>query len=56
MDKWESYIVNFSIYYPIDQDEYMRINGETKALGDWNRGHGPMCMEESEEEVVWLTG
>ena len=28
MDKWESYIVNFSMYYPIEPEEYMRINGQ----------------------------
>ena len=29
-DKWESYTVNFSIYYPIEEVEKMRINGEGK--------------------------
>ena len=29
-DIWESYTVNFSIYYPIEEDEKMRINGEGK--------------------------
>jgi hypothetical protein len=28
-DIWESYTVNFSIYYPLDEElEHMRVNGE----------------------------
>lgn len=34
----------------------MRINGETPQLGDWNRGLGPLEMDESDQEVTWLTG
>ena len=29
-DQWEGYTVNFSIYYPIEEVEKMRINGEGK--------------------------
>jgi hypothetical protein len=57
-DTWESYTVNFSIYYPLQDDyqEYMRINGATEQLGDWKYGKGPLVMEKSEVEVIWLTG
>ena len=34
----------------------MRINGQTTQLGDWNKGLGPLKMEKSDIEVVWLTG
>ena len=41
-DLWETYSVNFSIYYPLDEaTEVMRINGEGKELGAWNKGLGP---------------
>jgi hypothetical protein len=53
---WESYSVNFSIYYPIDEEaEVMKINGEGKQLGSWNKD-GPLTMVQSPVEVVWLTG
>ena len=29
-DIWEGYTVNFSIYYPLEDNEKMRINGEGK--------------------------
>ena len=35
-DIWNSFTVNFSIYYPIKQDvELMRIQGDTLNLGNW---------------------
>jgi hypothetical protein len=34
----------------------MRINGEGKELGAWNKGLGPQKMHQSANEVVWLTG
>ena len=57
-DIWESYTVNFSIYYPLQDEfqEYMRINGATAQLGDWKYGQGPLTMDKSQVEVVWLTG
>lgn len=33
----------------------MRINGDPDELGPWNKGIGPVKMEISETEVVWLT-
>ena len=44
-EKWMEYSVNFSIYYPLDEQlEVMRINGEGKELGAWNKGLGPQNM------------
>jgi hypothetical protein len=34
----------------------MRINGVLEVLGSWNKGRGPIDMEESEKDMVWLTG
>ena len=34
----------------------MRVNGEGRQLGAWNKGQGPIKMSIAEEEVVWLTG
>ena len=34
----------------------MRINGEGKELGAWNKERGPTDMTKAEQEVVWLTG
>ena len=56
LDIWESYTVNFSIYYPLKDNEFMRINGEGKELGSWNKGLGPIKMTHAKKEVVWLTG
>lgn len=33
----------------------MRINGDPEELGLWNKGKGPLTMQESNQEVVWLT-
>lgn len=33
----------------------MRINGDLKQIGAWNKGDGPIKMERG-EEMVWLTG
>ena len=55
-DQFEKYTVNFSVHYPLDDGEHMNINGETDQLGDWHNGKGPLEMQISKEEVVWLTG
>ena len=57
-DSWHQYTVNFSIYYPLknEDEEVMKINGEGKQLGAWNAGKGPRTMIQAKEEVVWLTG
>lgn len=34
----------------------MRVNGEGKQLGAWNKGMGPRNMTKAKNEVVWLTG
>jgi hypothetical protein len=54
-DEWERFTVTFSIYYPIKDDEYMRINGSIEKLGLWNKGEGPVAMTQGEERA-WLTG
>ena len=33
----------------------MRINGDPDELGFWQKGSGPVKMETSKKEVVWLT-
>lgn len=45
-DSWHQYTVNFSIYYPLknEDEEVMKINGEGKQLGAWNAGKGPRTM------------
>lgn len=30
-DKWETYSVRFSIYYPLPKNKEMRLNGEGKV-------------------------
>ena len=56
-DIWETYSVNFSIYYPLsDENECMRIMGEEKEAGKWAQELGPQKMTESINEVEWLTG
>jgi len=32
------------MYYPLEENEKMRINGEGKQLGAWNAGKGPQNM------------
>lgn len=50
--------MNFSIYYPLEDEknQVMRINGEGKELGAWNKGLGPQTMSQAKKEIVWLTG
>ena len=56
-DIWEGYTVNFTIYYPLDMSkQYMRINGEGKDLGRWDKGTGPKRISIAKNEVEWLTG
>lgn len=40
-DKWEKYLVRFSIYYPLNENEHMRIMGEEKEAGKWAKDLGP---------------
>lgn len=55
-DEWERFIVKFSIYYPLKEDEVMRINGSADELGSWNKlDAGPRVMTQG-GEVTWLTG
>ena len=56
-DHFDRYTVNFTMYYPLKDDEYMRINGDPPQLGSWNNPElGPVRMKEAKQEVVWLTG
>ena len=55
-DKFDRYTVNFSMHYPIEECEYMRINGDPEELGLWNKGLGPIKMSRAKQDVVWLTG
>ena len=34
-DKWQTYTVRFSIYYPLSSNKEMRLNGERKIYGRW---------------------
>ena len=47
-DEWEHFTVTFSIYLPLTGDDpsaqYLRINGGTPRLGEWNKGEGPIAM------------
>lgn len=54
-DQFDTYTVNFSIHYPVDSNEHMRINGDPKQLGLWLQ-QGPVKMQLSDKDVVWLTG
>jgi len=55
-DEWEHFKVCFSIYYPgKSATDFMRINGDTNRLGDWNKGAGPLIMKQGKEQVR-LTG
>lgn len=54
-DIWESYTVNFQIYYPLKEHEHMRINGGPPQLGDWLM-QGPRLMELAKEPIIGLTG
>ena len=49
--------MTFSIYLPTSDanTEYMRINGGTERLGDWNKGVGPIEMKIGASRK-WLTG
>jgi hypothetical protein len=40
-DNFNRYMVRFSIYYPLKNKEFMRINGDPLELGNWNKGDGP---------------
>jgi hypothetical protein len=40
---------------PLEDGEYMRINGDLKKLGHWHKGDGPMKMTIGDERVG-LTG
>ena len=42
------------MYYPIKDDEYMRINGDPEELGVWNKRNGPLPMKLG-HEITWLT-
>ena len=44
------------MYYPLKENEYMKINGDTEELGFWQQGAGPVNMQVAPKEVVWLTG
>lgn len=44
------------MHYPIEECEFMRINGDPEELGLWNKGLGPIKMNRSDRDVVWLTG
>ena len=55
-DQFDRYTVNFSMHYPVEDGEYMRINGDTDQLGFWQKGKGAMTMERAKQDVVWLTG
>ena len=53
---WDRYTVTFSIFYPLNEhNEYMRINGGSDKLGDWNKGTGPVSMGIGQKRK-WLTG
>lgn len=57
IDEWEHFTVTFSIYMPTSNvvTQYMRINGQTEKLGDWNKGRGPIKMQIGASRR-WLTG
>ena len=58
-DEWEHFTVTFSIYLPLTGDDptaqYLRINGGTPRLGEWNKGEGPIVMVIGPSRK-WLTG
>ena len=57
VDEWEHFTVTFSIYMPTNnvRTQYMRINGQTERLGEWNKGRGPIKMDIGASRR-WLTG
>jgi len=65
-DMWEMVTVNFSLYYPLQEGEVIRIYGDTLSLGNWGckidgyddkQGElSAKLLKESEKEVEWLTG
>ena len=55
-DQFDRYTVNFTLYYPLKPNEYMRINGDPVELGSWNKLTGPIIMGQSTQAVKWLTG
>lgn len=55
-DQFDRYTVNFSMHYPMEDCEFMRINGDPPELGLWNKLEGPLKMQRARNEVVWLTG
>ena len=44
-DQFDRYTVNFSMYYPLKEGEYMKINGDPPELGFWQKGLGPINMQ-----------
>ena len=44
-DQFDRYNVNFSMHYPVNDSEFMRINGDPEELGFWNKGKGPLPMK-----------
>ena len=34
-DEFNRFSVNFTMYYPLKNDQYMKINGDTPELGFW---------------------
>ena len=54
-DLFDRYTVNFSLYMPLKEGEYMRINGDPEELGGWNKRDGPIRMQLG-AEVEGLTG
>lgn len=47
VDKWDMFTIKYSLYYPLKEGEYMRINGDSEKLGNWNSEKGgPVKMIE----------
>ena len=57
VDEWEHFTVTFSVYLPTSDPstQFLRINGGTEHLGDWNKGEGPITMQVGASRR-WLTG
>jgi hypothetical protein len=42
--KWESFLLEFNIYYPLKNDcEYMQLVGGAKGIGNWLNDKGVPC-------------
>jgi len=52
--KWETYMIEFNIYYPLKNDyEYMQIVGGSKGIGNWLLDNGVPCrMRLSEPKTI----